>query len=251
MALETIISSSAIDTLNTHVSVRKYSTDPISDELLNTLIEAARRSPTSSNTQTYSLIVVRDPQKKAKLAELAGGQKHIEVAPVFVALCADMYRMNVAAQLHGETTHPNLESFLIATIDASLVGMSLAIAAESVGLGTVMIGAMRNHPYEVAELLGLPQGVYVAYGLCIGYPEVIPNQKPRLPQGVVVHHEHYKTSDIIADLQAHDNALATHYRSEGRETIDAAWTGFIAERFNKPIRTHLRGVLERLGFRFE
>jgi nitroreductase len=248
---KTHLSASTVETLEKRVSVRKYKDTRVSDELLHTLIEAARRSPTSSNTQTYSIIVVRDPQTKAKLAELAGNQKHIEAAPVFLAFCADVHRAKYAAQLHGEDVPMNTELALIATIDASLVGMSLSLAAESVGLGTVMIGGMRNKPLEVAEVLGLPEGVYVVYGLCIGYPDVVPAQKPRLPHEVVVHYERYKADGIAPLLEAHDAELAAHYRGEGRETPDAAWTGFIAERFNKPLRAHLKDALARLGFRFE
>lgn len=248
---ETHLSASTIETLARRVSVRKYRDTPVSDELLHTLIEVARRSPTSSNMQTYSILVIRDPQTKAKLAELAGNQKHIETAPVFLAFCADVYRAKYAAQMHGEDVPMNTELALIATIDASLVGMSLSLAAESLGLGTVMIGAMRNKPLEVAEALGLPEGVYVVYGLCIGYPEVVPAQKPRLPHEAVVHYERYNTEALAPLLQAHDAELAAHYRREGRETMDAAWTGFIAERFNKPLRAHLKDALARLGFKFE
>ncbi len=69
---------SVIDTLNKHVTVRFFTGEPVSDEMLHSILNAARRSPTSSNMQSYSIVVVRDAGKKKKLAELAGNQKHIE-----------------------------------------------------------------------------------------------------------------------------------------------------------------------------
>jgi len=247
---QTRTTSDTLETLLNRVSVRDFTPDPIDDALLETLINAARRTPTSSNTQTYSLVIVRDPNKKRTLAHLAGDQKHIETCAVFVALCADLTHLEQAAQMHGQTLAKNLELTLVATIDAALVGQSLALAAESVGLGTVMIGGMRNHPQEAAEVLGLPDGVYVVYGMCIGHIAHKPAQKPRLPQAVVVHHEQYRASDDSA-LAAHDAELAAHYESQGRNAHSAAWTGFNAKKFNTPQRAFLRDVLEKRGFSFE
>lgn len=249
----TITSKSTLDTLNNHVSIRKYTDQDIDQSLLEALLNAARRSPTSSNMQAYSLVVVRDTAKKAKLAEYAGNQKQVAECPVFVAVCADVWRLKQAAEMHGTNLAQNLENTLIATVDATLVGMSLATAAESVGLGTVMIGGMRNHPAEVADLLNLPKGSFVVYGLCLGWPdeESIPPQKPRLPEDLVIHYESYDQSDTADKLQQHDAELAAHYNSLGRNLHGSAWSGVIADKFNTPKRPFLREVLTKMGFSFE
>jgi nitroreductase len=253
MRYKTAVSAPVIDTLNQHVSIRRYTDEPVGDDILRMILNAARRSPTSSNVQAYSLVVVRNPETKKQLAALAGNQKHIEQCPVFVAICADITRLRQAAAMHGTTLAQNTENTMIATVDAALAGMSLATAAESLGLGTVMIGGMRNQPAQVADVLHLPNGVFVVYGLCIGYVEEDkrPQQKPRLPENLIIHYEHYDTADTTPQLQAHDAELAAHYRSEGRETPDAAWTGVIAEKFSQPQRPHLRDTLEKIGFRFD
>lgn len=242
--------SDTLETLMHRVSVRDFSPEPIDDALLMAILEAARRTPTSSNTQTYSLVVVRDAEKKRLLAELGGNQKHIEDCAVFVAVCADISHLEQGARMNGQPLAKNLELTMIATIDASLVGQSLALAAESLGLGTVMIGGMRNHPQEVAEVLALPQGVFVVYGVCIGHIAQKPVQKPRLPHGIVVHYDQYQPADDAA-LAAHDAELAAHYESQGRNAHPAAWTGFNARKFNEPQRPFLRQVLESRGFRFD
>ncbi|MCE7733861.1 MAG: NADPH-dependent oxidoreductase [Candidatus Heimdallarchaeota archaeon] len=251
MNVENYNSMSVIDTLNKHVSIRDYTAEPISDDLLSSILLSARRSPTSSNMQAYSFVVVRDQEIKKQLAEYAGNQKHVETCQVFVAICADISRLEVACEMHDKTLGKNLENTLVATIDAALAGMSVCSAAESYGLGTVMIGGMRNHPKKVAELLNFPSGVMLIYGLCIGWPEKISQQKPRLQDNVNIHYEKYDTSQIKDKITGYDEELAEFYRSEGRETPDAAWSGVVAKGFSQIRRPHLRGEMEEMGFRFD
>ena len=246
-------SKSVAQTLQNRVTIRKFVGKPVSEEMLSTILGAARRSPTSSNMQTYSLIVVKNPQTKAKLAELAGGQQHVETCPVFVAFCADIYRLREACKLHGVEMNNSLELTLVSTVDASLVGQSAQTVAESLGLGVVMIGGVRNHPAEVAELLGLPKGVYVVYGMCLGWPdpEAVPPQKPRLPKELVIHEETYQTGGLDEVIKEHDAELAKHYENLGRNLDAAAWSGPIAKRLQTRARPELRATLEDLSFSFE
>ena len=244
-------STATLTALAERVTIRRYTDQDIDQELLLTLLNTARRSPTSSNMQAYSFVVVRDQAKKAKLSELSGNQRHVAECPVFVAICADVSRLRYAAEMHGATLAQNTENTLVATVDAAIVGTSLSTVAESVGLGTVMIGGMRNHPDQVGEVLGLPQGVYVVYGLCLGWPDETqrPKQKPRLPQDLIIHFEEYDTSDPAEKLQGHNEELAAHY---GKASLNnAAWTGVIADKFSTPKRPHLRETLEKMGFSFE
>lgn len=243
--------SNVISTLNSHVSQRKYTNQDIDPQTILDLLNAARRSPTSSNMQAYSFVVVRNQETKKQLARLSGDQKHVETCSVFVAICADISRLMKACEMHGTALARNTENLLVATVDAALVGMSLTTAAESIGIGTVMIGGIRNHPDEVAELLNFPEGVYVVYGVCLGFPQKELQQKPRLPEDVVIHYEEYNNSDPTPHLEAYDAELAEHYRSTKRHSPDAAWTGVIAEKFSNLRRPHLKATLEKLGFRLD
>lgn len=236
-----------------HITVRWFKDQPVPDEMLAEILMAGRRSPTSSNMQTYSIVVVRDPETKRKLAILAGNQKHVETCPVFLAFCADIHRLELAAQMHDRPFVKGLETTLVSTVDAALVGMSVNTAAESFGLGAVMIGGMRNHPEQVAELLGFPPGVYVVYGMCIGWPEWddVPPQKPRMPQQLIIHQEQYQDDGAEALIEEYDDALATYYGRQSRNQHEAAWSGPIANRLSTKKRPHLRQELENLGFRFE
>ncbi|MDL1901232.1 NADPH-dependent oxidoreductase [Anaerolineae bacterium CFX9] len=240
----------AIDALMSHVSIREYTDQPVDDAVLQRILDAARRAPTSSNTQTYSIVVVRDAETKRQLAELTGQQKHVETCAVFLAFVADLSRLKRAAALHGTVPVINTELSMVAIVDASLVGMAAQVAAESLGLGTVMIGGARNQPEAIARLLNLPQGAFVVYGMCLGYPAEVPPQKPRLPEAEVVHYERYRQPADDSLLHAYDADLAAHYRAQRRTSPDAAWTGVLARQFSQPRRPFLRAVLEKMGFSF-
>ncbi|MCB9445656.1 MAG: NADPH-dependent oxidoreductase [Ardenticatenaceae bacterium] len=255
MKLEkTVYTTAVTQTLNQHASVRKFTGEPVPDGMLHAILDAARRSPTSSNMQTYSIIIVRSPETRQKLAVLAGDQKHVEQCDVFVGFLADLHRLDVASQMHGETLTKNLETTLVATIDAALVGMSVQTAAESFGLGAVMVGAMRNHPQAVADLLGFPSGVYMVYGMSIGWPAedaVAAELKPRLPKALVVHHEQYNQTAPRPLIKEYDAQLADYYGQQDRNQHPAAWSGPIAKRLKKPVRPHLCQALKEMGFQFD
>ncbi len=250
---ETIYTTAVTEILNQHASVRSFIDKPVADDILNAILNAARRSPTSSNMQTYSIIVVRNPEMRQKLAVLAGNQKHIEQCDVFVGFLADISRLQLVSQKHDQPFAKTLETTLVATIDAALVGMSVQTAAESFGLGAVMVGGMRNQPKAVAELLNFPSGVYMVFGMSIGWPAdgAIPDPlKPRLPKALVIHHEQYHRDEQRPLIDQYDAKLAEFYGQQNRNQHPAAWSGPIASRLNKPVRPHLRQELEELGFRF-
>jgi len=233
-------------------TTRNFKTDPIPDNWIDALCAAGQRAPTSSNIQAYSIIVVKDPETKRQLAALGNDQQHIIDCPVFMAFVADLTHPAFASSTQGkEFDGRTLESTLLAFIDAALVGMTVSLAAGTMGLGSVMIGAMRNKPLEVAEVLRLPQRTVVVFGLCVGWPKAPPHAKPRLPLDMVVHREHYEASNYDRHVAQYDRELAAHYRAQNRVSPDAAWTEPIADKFTKPQRPNLRRELITLGFELE
>ena len=237
-----------------HRSVRSYKPDPVPDGTVETLVAAAQSAATSSNMQWCSAIAVTDPARKKVLAEIAGGQKHIEQCPLFIAWVADMARnQRIAdAQKTGFECMPWLETVMVACIDVALAAQNAVVAAESLGLGTVYIGAMRNDPVRVAELLRLPRQAFVVFGLCVGYATETGagEVKPRLPQGVVLHREHYDAGRE-ATLRPMYDAEMTQF-SQRHELQAATWTRRVLNRLG-PIksmngRERMRTALASLGF---
>jgi len=237
-----------------HRSVRGFLSDPVPAGTLETLIAAAQSAATSSNMQLWTAIAVSDPARKKVLAEIAGNQKHIEQCPIYIAWVADLSRnerLGQAEKIEFETL-PWLETFMVACIDAALAAQNAVIAAQSLGLRTVYIGAMRNDPVRVAELLGLPPRAFVVFGLCVGYPG--PNAKnevkPRLPQSTVLHHECYDAAPEAADRSAYNAEMSKF--SARNEMQTTTWTQRVLNRM-APIksmngREKIRSALARLGF---
>jgi nitroreductase len=238
--------------LRTRVSVRRFRDEPVTDTLLEAVLEAAFRAPTSSNIQAYSVIVVRAAETKARLARAAGDQPWIRQTPVFLAFIADLTRIERALTDRGhDLDDNNLETCLVAAIDTALVGMTAALAARSVGLEGVMIGGVRNDAVGVAEVLKLPPRAFCVFGMCLGSPAEAPPQKPRLPARALIHDEHYgrprDPRPLEEVLASYDAALAAHYRSTGRATTDDSWTHDMDHKFHPPLRARLREALGTLG----
>lgn len=239
-------------TLKNRGTARNFKPDPIPDTWLNALIAAAQHAPTSSNIQAYSIVVVKNLATKTELAKLAGDQKHIIDCPVFFALCADLTRTEMATEMHGQVFEGRtLEKGLVSSIDAALMGMTMSLVADSMGLGNVMIGGMRNKPVEVAKLLKLPPRVYVVFGLCVGFVKSAPLSKPRQSMDAVVHHEFYSDAAREQAIADYNRVLGQYYVERGLKGPAAAWTQPIAEKFGGPRRKNLRENLKELGFDLE
>ena len=243
--------SDTLEVLQRRVSVRRYRDEPVPDSVVDALLRAALRAPTSSNIQACTVIVVRDPQVKRALSVPAGNQQHIVDCPVFLAFCADLTRIERALARNGhDLANNNLEMGLVSSIDAALVGMSAYLAADSLGLKGVMIGAVRNDPETVAKLLGLPPRVYCVFGMCLGYADAVPPQKPRMDFHAVVHRERYRADGRDEAIARYDRELAAHYRASGRETDDDSWSHEVDAKFSVRPRDGLRAALARMGFDF-
>ncbi|CAN5873489.1 NADPH-dependent oxidoreductase [soil metagenome] len=237
-----------------HRSVRDFLPDALPAGTLETLMAAAQSAATSSNMQLWSAIAVTDPAKRKELAEIAGNQKHIEKCPLYIAWIADTSRnarLSEAEKTDFECL-PYLETFMVACVDAALAAQNAVVAAQSLGLRTVYIGAMRNDPARVAELLGLPPKAFVVFGLCVGYadPSSKNEVKPRLPQSTVLHHEHYDATGETEDRRAYDAEIAKF--SARNEMTATTWTARMLNRMG-PIkamntRERIRGALNKLGF---
>jgi nitroreductase len=254
-AAERPLTSETIETLSSRVSVRAFTDEPVTDAQVEAVLRAAFRAPTSSNIQSYSVVVVRDPATLAKLTVVTKGQKHVEKAPVFLAFCADLTRIDVAVRgKGGNIERNNLETGLVSSIDAALVGMSAYLAADSLGLRGVMIGAVRNNAVETARILGLPKRVYCVFGMVLGWPAEAPPQKPRMGFASVVHYERYgRRQDggaVDPAIAAYDAALRAHYDSVGKATTPDSWSHDMGKKFMPEPRQNLRQELAEQGFDF-
>jgi len=248
-------SSETIEVLLNRVSVRKFSDRPVDEAHVEAILRAAFRAPTSSNIQSYSVVVVRDREILKQLQPITGGQPHVAVAPVFLAFCVDLTRIEEAMRLNGhDFDDNNFEVGLVSAVDAALVGMSAYLAADSLGIKGVMIGAVRNDAAATARILQLPRRVYCLFGMCLGWPAETPPQKPRMPYEAMVHYERFgnrpDSGAIAASVRTYDRQLAAHYRATGKRTTDDSWSHDMDKKFVARLRDKLRSEVKAQGFDF-
>lgn len=208
-----------INSIKNHRSIRTYLEKDISEDILNEILKAAHSMPTSINGQQVSIIVVKDKEKKAELARIAGGQTWIEKAPVFLIFVADFYKTYLAGEKAGNSQiiHESVEGTVVGTFDSGLAMGAAIISAESLGLGIVPIGGIRREPEEVINLLKLPKYTYPVAGLCIGYPADESRKKPRLPIETFVHRDEYKTEDLEKFIEKYDENFEIYLKEIDRE----------------------------------
>lgn len=241
--------NSTIELLQAHRSIRAFQPKTIPQNILDTLIQAGQAAATSSFIQACTVIQIEDPHKRAQLAACAGNQPYVESAPVFLVFCADMQRHKTACEMNNAEMQSGFtEQFLTASLDCGLFAQNVVVAAESLGLGSVYIGGIRNEIATVAELLALPDLVYPVFGLCLGYPDQHPQVKPRLPLSIVLKKETYSQIDDAKQLQCYDEQVRDYYLSRTGGTKDMTWTGQIAGMLTKESRQHMLTFLQSRGF---
>lgn len=246
--------NSVIGQILSHRSVRSYRPDPLPAGTVETLVAAAQSAASSSNLQTWSVVEVSDPARKARLAEVTGNQKHILQAPTLLVWLADLNRLSGlgAARDHAVEALDYLETLFVGIIDAALAAQNAVLAAESLGLGTVYIGALRNDPERVAAELGLPPKILPVFGLCVGYPDpnVVTGIKPRLSPSVVLHREQYGAGFAPDAVAAYDVAIQD-FQSE-QAIPQVPWSRQALTRVAGPQslsgRDRIREALANLGF---
>ena len=145
-------------------SVRAYKDEPVPDEALARVLEAARLAPSARNRQEWRFIAVTDGGKIAALAEAANGQNFVAEAPVVLAFCATKMHVMGCGVDAG-------------VVDTSIPFSYVTLAAVAEGLGTCWLGAFDQE--KVRELLGVPADVLVVGITPLGYPAESPAARSR------------------------------------------------------------------------
>ncbi len=231
-----------------HRSVRAYRPDPVPDAEIRRAVQAAQQAATSSWIQAYSLLQVEDREERRQLVELTGGQEQVAAAGAFFVIAADVRRHRRVAERLKKPYSSNLETFLLAVVDASLFAQNLTLAFESMGYGTCYIGGLRTRLPEVDRLLEIPNGVWPLFGLCVGTPD--PGHptgvRPRLPvEAVWMKGRYAEQASMDVFIDEHDRRASEHYAERGLPGRN--WTGGIWRKFAKPVREHLHAYYTSKG----
>jgi len=195
-----------------HRSIRQYKSDPVPENILKEIISAGTRASNTGNMQLYSVVVTRDKDNKAKLAEYNFNQPSIVQAPVALTICADIHRFSRWCECRNANGCYNTLLWLISSVlDASLFSQNICLAAENKGLGICYLGSTMYSMQEVIDLLKLPKGVIPITTITMGYPAESPELTERLPVDAVIHEESYKeyTSESIDEIYSEKECMTS------------------------------------------
>ncbi len=144
------------EAIRTRRSVREYRSEPVPEEKLKKILEAARLAPSAHNSQDWKFVVVKEKQKRKRLAEAALNQNFIGEAPVVI----------VAIALNpNEIMSSGVPTY---AVDLAIAVDHMTLVAADEGLGSCWIGAFDQE--EVKKILNVPEEYKIVTLLPIGFP---------------------------------------------------------------------------------
>lgn len=235
-----------------HRTIRKFKDVPLSAEKLEAMLHAASQTPTYTFLQAATVIGVEDKEKQRALAEICG-QPYVAEAGYLFVIVADMNRNQRIAEAKGQDTEilGTADRFLATFYDATLMTMNMATAAESMGLGTVILGSINNAARDTIALLNLPKYTFPCLGLAVGVPDQSPTLKPRLPREFIFMKDAYHTiEEPLAALAEYDAVVNTYYDLRDTNNRVDTFTNQMATAMTKvsPARQELLAILHEQGF---
>lgn len=241
------------EALLTRTSVRRYEREAIPAETMEFIYKAVENTPTSYNGQQFSVIDIDDQQLKEQLYELTG-QKQLKTCNRLLIFLSDYNKISLLAAKKGLEVPPftdTMDGVTIGIIDASLAMMSAVVAAQAAGLGSNCIGYLRTvDPRKVADLLGLPKGVFVVCGLALGVPREHPDLKPKQPLSLVFHRNRYREDNdrMIEELEKYDETVKEYNRTRSGATTDNDWVAHILDYYRHAMEYRIKDYLRDQGY---
>lgn len=168
-----------LEAIHTRRSIRAFTGDPVSDEDLQTIIEAGAAAPSGGNAQMWVFVSLRDKKRIAALRALAPGI--IGVPPAVVVLCLDNRK---------RTASPEGKLAVMPRYDIGTALQNILLAAHEIGLGGCAIGSF--HPEALASFLKLPENVEPCLLVTLGKPKVTPSRPRKRPIEEIHFHERYE-----------------------------------------------------------
>ena len=163
--------------INKRYSVRSYKTEPVEEEKLAQVLNAARLAPTATNRQPFQFVVIHTAGREAELKRIYG-KEWLSQAPVVICVCS------VPSQAWSRMDNKNYNQ-----VDAAIAMDHLILAATDLGLGTCWVAAF--DPAAAREILQLPEGVEPIAFTPIGYPADQPKEKKRKDLSELVRYERW------------------------------------------------------------
>ncbi|MBV8187143.1 MAG: nitroreductase family protein [Alphaproteobacteria bacterium] len=239
--------------------MRRYRDEPVDPALVETLCAVALSAPSKSDLQQADIVIVSDRSQREKLEALLPDNPWVKAAPVFLMFCGNNRRHRLLFEWRGRPfVNDHLDPFFNASVDAGIVLATFIAAADRVGLGTCPISAIRNHPQEVSDILGLPPHVFPVAALGAGWPSFAGVMSPRLGLDVSIHYDRYREDGLKENVAAYDRRREAvqpyrtqRYVEKFGESAEYGWSEDKARQYSVPERAGFGAFVRAKGFKLE
>lgn len=242
-----------------HRSRRSFADRPVDAALLRLLCAVALSSPTKSDLQQRDIIVLESSAQRRRVLDLVPDNPWAYAAPALLVFCGNNRRQR---QIHDwrrrRFANDHLDAFFNAAVDAGIALGAFVVAAETVGLGTCPISAIRNNARAVSEVLALPDHVFPVAGLALGWPADDGKLSLRLPLSVTVHRDRFDESELRGRIDAYDRRRAAAQPYARQRYVDDfgteaayGWSEDKARQYSRLERADFGAFVRAKGFRLE
>ena len=160
-------------------SIRNYKKQPLPENTVEKIVDAARMAPSAGNVQPYEFVIAQEEKTKQQLSQAAYNQRDLQEAPLVIVVCADE---KCASQSYGDRGKT-----LYCIQDTAAAIQNILLTAYSLGLGSCWIGAFKEE--QVKKVINAPAGIRPVAMIPIGYPNESPTQRSLRPVRELIHKE--------------------------------------------------------------
>lgn len=247
-----MIHNETIDHQVNHRTIRAFKEQPLNEEQLTTLYEAARHASTSMFMQQFSILHVTDPHLRTQVREISQ-QPYVGANGDLFIFIVDLYRNQQIREQEGNDDGRlhTTDIFMQAVEDTTLAVQNFLTAAESMGLGGVILGSIQNNLEKLVRVLNMPKMTLPFLGIQVGVPDQEPQLKPRLPQRFIAFENHYPRGFKVADLAEYDQVVTQYYDlRDANRRIDSFTKQINGDKLNKHFtkRDEFGLVAQKQGF---
>lgn len=248
-----MIHNETIDHQLNHKSIRAFKDQTLSDEQLATLYNATRQTSTSMFMQQFSIMHLTDPTLRRQVRAIAH-QPYIGANGDLFIFVVDLYRnQQIRRQLGKDDGRLHTtDIFMQAVEDTVLAVQNFLTAAESLGLGGVILGSIKNDPAKLVKVLKMPKMTLPLLGVQVGVPDQKPQLKPRLPLKFTTFENHYPTDFDVNALRDYDQHVTQYYDlRDANRRIDSFTKQITGAKLNPgepDKRDELAQVIQAQGF---
>jgi nitroreductase len=226
-------------------TVRRYTNEAISDEIVTQMLAEASHAPTTGNMQLYSVVTTRTEEGKAKLAPFHFNQPSVMGCNVVLTFCADFNRfVKWCNASNAEPGYDNFQSFMTAVLDTTLFAQQFCTIAEMRGYGCCYLGTTTYNAPQIAEALNLPKRVVPITTITLGVPDGEAPLSDRLPVEAILHKESYcdYTAESVKELYAEKEAREDSKKFVAENNKESLAQVFTDVRYTKQANEHFSKV---------